>query len=314
MDDRRVACVSLARYDDDPAALLALMAARTDGRRTTPISSPTSAVSASRCWATPRRASPRPSAPARFPSCSCSTISTSSSHRPATMRSACSSPEYRAAPSSSRRVAGSSPTWRGCELRVTRWSSWPATWPSTPPAPPRSSPQAHLSITPEIAAEVTDRTEGWPVGLYLAAVIAKDSKGEELTISGDDRYVADYLYRESLLQLPESTQRFLRRTSVLDQLSAPLAMRSSESLARPRNCATWKPRACSSFRSTVGGSGTATTPCSESSCSGSCVESSPKPSPSCTCEPPTGTSPMDPQPWRSSISSTPRNSSGACNC
>ena len=34
--------------------------------------------------------------------------------------------------------------------------------------------------------------------------------------------MADYLYRESLSQLPESTQRFLRRTAVLDQLCAPL--------------------------------------------------------------------------------------------
>ena len=69
---------------------------------------------------------------------------------------------------------------------------------------------------------MTARTEGWPVGLYLAAVIASDSHGDVLTISGDDRYVADYLYRESLMQLPEDVQRFLRRTAVLDQLSAPL--------------------------------------------------------------------------------------------
>ena len=41
-------------------------------------------------------------------------------------------------------------------------------------------------------------------------------------MSGDDRYVADYLYRESLMLLPKKTQRFLRRTAVLDQLSAPL--------------------------------------------------------------------------------------------
>ena len=68
---------------------------------------------------------------------------------------------------------------------------------------------------------MTERTEGWPVGLYLAALIAQDSDGEALTISGDDRYVADYLYRESLMQLPESVQRFLRRTAVLDQLCAP---------------------------------------------------------------------------------------------
>jgi hypothetical protein len=28
-----------------------------------------------------------------------------------------------------------------------------------------------------------------------------------LTISGDDRYVADYLYRESLMRLPEDDQQ-----------------------------------------------------------------------------------------------------------
>ena len=82
--------------------------------------------------------------------------------------------------------------------------------------------QARVSLTPEAAATVIDRTEGWPVGLYLAAVIAHDSNGGALTIAGDDRYVADYLYRESLSQLPENVQRFLRRTAVLDQLCAPL--------------------------------------------------------------------------------------------
>ena len=81
---------------------------------------------------------------------------------------------------------------------------------------------AHVNLTRERAATVTERTEGWPVGLYLAAVIARDSHGEALTVSGDDRYVADYLYRESLMSLPENIQRFLRRTAVLDQLCAPL--------------------------------------------------------------------------------------------
>jgi LuxR family transcriptional regulator, maltose regulon positive regulatory protein len=82
--------------------------------------------------------------------------------------------------------------------------------------------QAHVTLTPELADAVTVRTEGWPVGLYLAAVIAGASTGDVLRISGDDRYVADYLYRESLMRLPEDVQRFLRRTAVLDQLSASL--------------------------------------------------------------------------------------------
>ena len=53
-------------------------------------------------------------------------------------------------------------------------------------------------------------------------MIARDSDGEGLTVSGDDRYVADYLYRESLMQPAARSQRFLRRTAVLDQLCAPL--------------------------------------------------------------------------------------------
>ena len=43
-----------------------------------------------------------------------------------------------------------------------------------------------------------------------------------MSIAGDDRYVADYLYHEALMQLPDETQRFLRRTAVLEQLSGPL--------------------------------------------------------------------------------------------
>jgi LuxR family maltose regulon positive regulatory protein len=80
---------------------------------------------------------------------------------------------------------------------------------------------ARVTLTPELAVTVTERTEGWPAGLYLAALIASDTTGLP-TISGDDRYVADYLYRESLSQLPEIDQSFLRRTAVLDQMCAPL--------------------------------------------------------------------------------------------
>jgi LuxR family transcriptional regulator, maltose regulon positive regulatory protein len=81
---------------------------------------------------------------------------------------------------------------------------------------------AQVSLTGEQAAAVTERTEGWSVGLHLAALIAKKSGGQVRTVSGDDRYVTDYLYREALIRQPEDTQRFLRRTAVLDQLCVPL--------------------------------------------------------------------------------------------
>ena len=79
-----------------------------------------------------------------------------------------------------------------------------------------------LQLSPASASAVTQRTEGWPAGLYLAAVIARENGSEAASVSGDDPYVTDYLYRESLSSQPEDVQRFLRRTSVLDQLSGPL--------------------------------------------------------------------------------------------
>ncbi len=79
-----------------------------------------------------------------------------------------------------------------------------------------------VSVTPELAAEVTERAEGWPAGLYLAALVAKQSHGQARAVTGDDRYVADYLYHEAFIRQPKTIQRFLRRTAVLEQLSGPL--------------------------------------------------------------------------------------------
>jgi LuxR family transcriptional regulator, maltose regulon positive regulatory protein len=79
-----------------------------------------------------------------------------------------------------------------------------------------------VSVTPELAAEVTERAEGWPAGLYLAALVAKQSHGQARAVTGDDRYVADYLYHEAFIRQPKTIQRFLRRTAVLEQLCGPL--------------------------------------------------------------------------------------------
>ena len=81
---------------------------------------------------------------------------------------------------------------------------------------------AKVTLTPDSAAAVTEQTEGWPVGLHLAALIAKQNDSLAVGVTGVDPYVADYLYREALIQQPKAVQQFLRRTAVLDQLSAPL--------------------------------------------------------------------------------------------
>jgi len=78
------------------------------------------------------------------------------------------------------------------------------------------------------AAEVTDlngRTEGWPAGLYLAALSLQTGAPAPTrveTFSGDDRLVAEYLRFELLSRLPEPEARFLMYTSVLERMCGGL--------------------------------------------------------------------------------------------
>jgi LuxR family transcriptional regulator, maltose regulon positive regulatory protein len=73
--------------------------------------------------------------------------------------------------------------------------------------------------------ELTRRTEGWPVALYLAA-LAHKAGGQPgnpgFAFTGDDRFMADYLHAELLAHLPAEQVAFLTRTAVLDGLSGPL--------------------------------------------------------------------------------------------
>ena len=69
------------------------------------------------------------------------------------------------------------------------------------------------------------RTEGWPAGLYLAALSMRAQRNVEGALSrfaGDDQVVADYLRDELLAQLEPDQLTFLIRTSVLGTLSGSL--------------------------------------------------------------------------------------------
>jgi LuxR family transcriptional regulator, maltose regulon positive regulatory protein len=69
------------------------------------------------------------------------------------------------------------------------------------------------------------RTEGWPAGLYLAALSlrAQPDVDEALArFAGDDRVVADYLRDEVLARLEPDRLAFLLHTSILDTLSGSL--------------------------------------------------------------------------------------------
>jgi LuxR family transcriptional regulator, maltose regulon positive regulatory protein len=73
--------------------------------------------------------------------------------------------------------------------------------------------------------ELVQRTEGWPVGLYLAALArtAGSPRSEMgLTFTGDDRFMGDYLRSEILDRVSPAEATFLTRTSILDAMSGPL--------------------------------------------------------------------------------------------
>ena len=84
-----------------------------------------------------------------------------------------------------------------------------------------------LRLPAEDVAALEARTEGWIVGLQMAA-LAMQGQGTERIASfvaafaGSHRYILDYLTDEVLLQQPESVQTFLLQTAILDRLTAPL--------------------------------------------------------------------------------------------
>src|SRR3954463_10625772 len=82
-----------------------------------------------------------------------------------------------------------------------------------------------LEITDEDVAELMQRTEGWPAGLYLAALSAGTTgvgPRDVGTVSGNDPFVADFLQSEFFAHLPRRELQFLTRTSMLEQMSGPL--------------------------------------------------------------------------------------------
>lgn len=69
------------------------------------------------------------------------------------------------------------------------------------------------------------QTEGWPAGLYLAALSLRDQddiRGGVRRFAGDDHFVAEYFRDEVLASLSRKRARFLTRASVLDELSGPV--------------------------------------------------------------------------------------------
>jgi ATP/maltotriose-dependent transcriptional regulator MalT len=82
-----------------------------------------------------------------------------------------------------------------------------------------------LDLDTGSVAMLEERTEGWIVGLQMAALSMRDRKdGLEFIqgFSGTNRYILDYLLEEVLGGQSPEVQYFLLCTSVLERLTAPL--------------------------------------------------------------------------------------------
>jgi LuxR family maltose regulon positive regulatory protein len=106
---------------------------------------------------------------------------------------------------------------------------------------------AGVELDADVLSELTERTEGWPAGLYLAALSLQAGAPRSASpagFTGDDRFLSEYFRLELLSRLPPAEAEFLKYTSVLDRMCGGLCdavletTRSAdmlESLER-RNC------------------------------------------------------------------------------
>jgi LuxR family maltose regulon positive regulatory protein len=83
---------------------------------------------------------------------------------------------------------------------------------------------AGAKVSAEDARELNSRAEGWAAGLYLAALLMRESEDRDAISSfhGNDRFVADYLRAEHLSRLKRADLQFLTRISVLDRMCGAL--------------------------------------------------------------------------------------------
>ena len=73
--------------------------------------------------------------------------------------------------------------------------------------------------------DLLQRTEGWPAGLYIAALAMKSGTRQrrtDFTLTGDDVFMGDYLRSELLDRVSDAEVSFLTRTSVLDRMCGSL--------------------------------------------------------------------------------------------
>ena len=84
---------------------------------------------------------------------------------------------------------------------------------------------AEVALGEDEVAGLHRRTEGWPAGLYLAALYLREGgplASAAVSFGGDDRLVSQYMESEFLARISQRQRVFLTRTAVLERMSGPL--------------------------------------------------------------------------------------------
>jgi LuxR family transcriptional regulator, maltose regulon positive regulatory protein len=84
---------------------------------------------------------------------------------------------------------------------------------------------AGLALDDNEVAELHRRTEGWPTGLYLAALYLKEGGPVEtaaVSFGANDRLMSQYMESEFLARIPARHRAFLTRTAVLERMCGSL--------------------------------------------------------------------------------------------
>ncbi|MEN1760363.1 LuxR C-terminal-related transcriptional regulator [Anoxynatronum sibiricum] len=87
------------------------------------------------------------------------------------------------------------------------------------------------TIRPEWVADLFERTEGWAVGLQLAALSLRQCSDIGAFINhfkGSHRYLVDYLIEEVIKSQPSEIRHFLKQTSVLKSFNHELCTEMAE--------------------------------------------------------------------------------------
>jgi LuxR family transcriptional regulator, maltose regulon positive regulatory protein len=85
--------------------------------------------------------------------------------------------------------------------------------------------EAEVTLDEDDVTELHRRTEGWAVGLYLAALALREggSLGSAAaSFAGDDQLVSAYVESEFLARIPRRHRVFLTRTAVLERMCGAL--------------------------------------------------------------------------------------------